>query len=209
MYLMKFCSDCGQELTTGTENFCPNCGQDLRKGRVRAGGGEATLEPEENRSGINISGTQGDVIGTDFSGSGNIIGKNIVVGSGTINVSQQELAKIQDPEYARALKDFSENINQQLKGRQIPEEQVKSINTSLEELEKEVQDVKPGREEQMDYPKQVNIESKTVSVIQKILNVLPEAAETGATFAPLAPFSKLIGRGVTQIVDAIGKRKKL
>jgi predicted nucleic acid-binding Zn-ribbon protein len=200
---MKFCSECGQELTTGTERFCPNCGQNLKKGV------ESTLEPEENRRGINISGTQGDIIGTGFSGPSNIIGKNIVVDSGTINVSQQELSKIQDPEYARALKDFSENINQQLKGKQLPEEQIKSINTSLEELAKEVQDVKPGREEQMDYPNQVNIESKTVSVVQKILNVLPEAAETAATFTPLAPFSKLIGRGITQLVDAIAEKKKL
>ena len=203
---MKYCPDCGEHLILGTEKFCPNCGQDLTKGEVRE---EGTLEPEENRRGINISGTQRDVIGFGFSGSGNIIGKNIVVGSGTINVSQQELAKIQGPEYARALKDFSENINQQLKGRQIPKEQVKSINTSLEELAKEVQDVKPGREEQMDYPNQVNIESKTVSVVQKILNVLPEAAETAATFTPLAPFNKIIGKGVTQIVDAIAKRKKM
>jgi hypothetical protein len=44
---------------------------------------------------------------------------------------QQELANIQDPEYAKALKDFSEN-------------------TSLDELAKEVQGVKPGREEQID-----------------------------------------------------------
>jgi len=203
---MKYCPDCGEHLILGTEKFCPNCGQDLTKGEVRE---EGTLELEENRRGINISGTQRDVIGFGFSGSGNIIGKNIVVGSGTINVSQQELAKIQGPEYARALKDFSENINQQLKGRQIPEEKVKEINTSLEELAKEVQDVKPGREEQMDYPNQVNIESKTVSVVQKILNVLPEAAETAATFTPLAPFNKIIGKGVTQIVDAIAKRKKM
>ena len=203
---MKYCPDCGEHLILGTEKFCPNCGQDLTKGEVRE---EATLEPEENRRGINISGTQRDVIGFGFSGSGNIIGKNIVVGSGTINVSQQELAKIQGPEYARALKDFCENINRQLKGRHIPEEKVKEINTSLEELAKEVQDVKPGREEQMDYPNQVNIESKTVSVVQKILNVLPEAAETAATFTPLAPFNKIIGKGVTQIVDAIAKRKKM
>ena len=203
---MKYCPDCGEHLILGTEKFCPNCGQDLTKGEVRE---EATLEPEENRRGINISGTQRDVMGFGFSGSGNIIGKNIVVGSGTINVSQQELTKIQGPEYARALKDFSENINQQLKGRQMPEEEIKSINTSLEELAKEVQDVKPGREEQMDYPNQVNIESKTVSVVQKILNVLPEAAETATTFTPLAPFNKIIGKGVTQIVDAIAKRKKM
>jgi zinc-ribbon domain len=196
---VKYCSNCGSQLSLGTEKFCPQCGYDLNKGVVRGGGEEVTtLQTEENKRGINISGTQSD-----------IIGKNIVIDSGMINISEQELAKIQDPEYAKALKDFSENINQQLKGREIPEEQVKSINTSLEELAKEVQDVKPGREEQMDYPKQVNIESKTVSVVQKILNVLPEAAETAATFTPLAPFSKLIGRGVEQIVDAIGKRKKL
>ena len=110
---MKFCSECGQELTTGTENFCPNCGQNLKKG------GESTLEPEENRRGINISGTQGDIIGTGFSGPSNIIGKNIVVGSGTINVAETQLQKIPN-EYAQALKDFSESVNQQIKGRQIP-----------------------------------------------------------------------------------------
>lgn len=130
--------------------------------------------------------------------------------SGTVNISQQELANIQDPEYAKALKDFSENINRQLKGRQIPEEQVKSINTSLEELAKEVQGVKPGREEQIDYPIQLNIESKTVSIVQQILNVLPEAEEeTAATFRPLDPFSKLIGKRVAQIVEDIAKRRKL
>jgi hypothetical protein len=195
---VKYCSNCGSQLSLGTEKFCPQCGYDLNKGVVRGGEEVTTLQTEENKRGINISGTQGDTIG-----------KNIVIDSGIINISEQELAKIQDPEYARALKDFSENINQQLKGKEIPEEQVKSINTSLEELAKEVQDVKPGREEQMDYPKQVNTESKTVSVVQKILNVLPEAAETAATFTPLAPFSKLIDRRVEQIVDATRKKKEV
>jgi hypothetical protein len=168
---MDFCSECGQELTAGTEKFCPNCGQDLMKGGARRGG-EA--------------------------------------GSETVNVNQQELANIQDPEYAKALKDFSENINRQLKGRQIPKEQVKSINTSLEELAKEVQDVMPGREEEIDYPIQLNIESKTVSIIEKTLNVLPEAEEKpAATFGPLSPLSKLIGKGVSQVVEDIAKRRKL
>jgi hypothetical protein len=168
---MNFCSECGQQLTAGTEKFCHNCGQDLMKGGIR--GGEA--------------------------------------GSGTVvNVNQQELANIQDPEYAKALRDFSENINRQLKGRQISKEQVKSINTSLEELAKEVQDVMPGKEEEIDYPIQLNIESKTVSIVEKILNVLPEAKEeTAATFRSLDPFSKLIGKGVTQIVEDIAKRRKL
>ena len=81
----------------------------------------------------------------------------------------------------------------------------------MNELAKEVEDIKPGKEEEqeIDYIKQTQVESKTASLIQKVLNVLPEAAETAATFTPLAPFSKIIGKGTQQIVDAIAKRRKL
>jgi hypothetical protein len=106
------------------------------------------------------------------------------------------------------LKEFSESVNQQLKGKQIPEDQVKEINNNLNEFAKEVQDIKPGEEELIDYIKQTQIESKTASTIQKVLNVLPEAAETAATFTPLAPFSKLIDKGVQGIVDAIALKKR-
>jgi hypothetical protein len=106
------------------------------------------------------------------------------------------------------LKEFSESVNQQLKGKQIPEDQVKEINNNLNEFAKEVQDMKPGEEELIDYVKQTQIESKTASTIQKVLNVLPEAAETAATFTPLAPFSKLIGKGVQGIVDAIVAKRR-
>ena len=165
-----------------------------------------------NKKSINIEKTGGDVFGVGVSGSGHTIGKNIVVGSGTINVSENQLQKIPN-EYAQALKEFSENINQQLKGKQIPEEEVKSINNNMNELAKEVEDIKqPGKEgekeEEIDYVKQTQVETKTASLIQRVLNVLPEAAETAATFTPLAPFSKLIGKGTQQIVDAIAKRKK-
>jgi len=51
--------------------------------------------------------------------------------------------------------------------------------------------------------KQTNIEAKTASVIQKVLNVLPQAAETAATFRPLAP----IGKGMQEIVNAIQQRR--
>ena len=168
-------------------NFCSECGQELAAGTEKFC---PNCGQDLKKGGVRGGGE---------------------AGSGTVNVNQQELANIQDPEYAKALKGFSENINRQLKGRQIPKEQVKSINTSLEELAKEVQDVMPGREEEIDYPIQLNIESKTVSIVQKTLDVLPEAEEeeTAATFTRLAPFSKLIGKGVTQIVEDIAKRRKL
>lgn len=57
----------------------------------------------ENEKGILISGVQGDVSGIISGGSGNIAAKNIVIGSGTINVSEQHLAKIPN-EYAESLR---------------------------------------------------------------------------------------------------------
>jgi hypothetical protein len=69
------------------------------------------------------------------------------------------------------------------------------------------EDISPGKEKEIDYVKQTNIEAKTGSLIQKVLNVLPQAAETAATFTPLAPFSKLIGKSVQEIVNAIRVRR--
>jgi hypothetical protein len=197
---MKYCPECGFQFTTGMEKFCSSCGYDVNKG-VAAG-----LDSDKKTS-VHIEKTAGDVFGVGVSSSGNIIGKNVVVGSGTINVSENQLQKIPD-EYGRALKEFSENINQQLKGKQIPEEEVKAINNNMNELAKEVEGVKPGKEAEVDYVKQTQVETKTASLIQRVLNVLPEAAETAATFTPLAPFSKLIGKGTQQIVDAIERKRK-
>ena len=64
---MAFCFNCGQQLST-SEKFCPNCGQNLS-------------DRTDSKGSTNISGNKGDVIGVGISGSGNVIGKNIVVGS--------------------------------------------------------------------------------------------------------------------------------
>jgi len=152
---------------------------------------------------IHMSGV-GDVSGIISGGTGNVAGKYVVVRSGTINVSEQQLARIQGKEYAQSLRDFADNINKQLKDHKIPEDQIKSINQSISELAKEVEDIIPGSE--IDYVRQTNIEGKTGSVIQKVLNVLPQAAETAATFTPLAPFSKLIGKGMQELVNVIQNR---
>ena len=180
---------------------CPNCGQTLR-GRI--------ANDNSGKYSTNIHNTKGEVSNIGFSCSGNNIGKNIVVRSDTIIIRQQELAKISIPEYAKALKDFSESINRHLEGRQISEEKVKWINNSLEKLAKEVEDIQPRdvQREQVNYLKQIQIELKIAGVIQRVLNVLPEDAETVSTFTPLDPFSKLIGRYIQEIIDAISKRRR-
>lgn len=136
-------------------------------------------------------------VGT-ISGSGNIVGKNISVGSITIN--NQQLTNMPS-EYAKSLQDFSKAINEQFAKHNVSQEQAQPIQKSLDELAKEVEEVKP--DEKIDYVKQVTIEAKTGSLIQYVLNTLPEAAETAATFTPLAPFSKLIGKGLDKLIKAI------
>jgi predicted transglutaminase-like cysteine proteinase len=133
--------------------------------------------------------------------SQSIAGKNIVIGAGSINIREHQLAKIPN-EYAESLRTFSESISKQLKDHHKPMEEVNSINQSMNEFAKEVEDITVGKEQEIDYAKQTNIEATTAGVIQSVLNALPQAAETAATFTPLAPVSKLIGKGV-EVVNAI------
>lgn len=66
--MMNFCYICGQQLPLGKEKFCPNCGENLH------------TDKNENNIAMHsteIHGTQGDVIGTEASGAGNIIGREI------------------------------------------------------------------------------------------------------------------------------------
>jgi hypothetical protein len=188
---MAFCSNCGSTLSLGTEKFCPSCGQDLSKGGRRE---------EENRTGINITGTHGDVIGTGVSGTGNIIGKNIVVGSGTISVSEQQLARLPD-KYAQSLKTFSDTINEQLKGQQVQEDKVKEVNETLNDFAKEAEDIKPGEEQNISPGKKRVLNGKFGNVVRGVLKALPTAARIGSSlFAPLAPFSNAIGESVEKVV---------
>jgi hypothetical protein len=152
--------------------------------------------------GVRIRGTYGDVLGVGVSGSGHTIGKNIVIGDGTITVSDQRLTEIQNNEYAQSLKAFTDTINQQLKGKQIPEEEVKSINKSVDELANEVKDIKPGQEG-IDYIKKRQLGTKFVNVAKNVLKVFPKTTETIAAFTPLVPFSRLIGERVEQVAQAI------
>jgi tetratricopeptide (TPR) repeat protein len=62
---VKYCHNCGYKLTLETEKFCPNCGQNL------------TQKSSDYDNKVSITDTGGDVYGTDVSGTGNIIGKEV------------------------------------------------------------------------------------------------------------------------------------
>jgi hypothetical protein len=146
---------------------------------------------------IKVENVQGDVIGVGVKGKGNIIAKEV---SGTINLNFQEYNKMPD-EYAKSLKMFSQEVNAQLKKHNISQEKTAPVQESINELAKEVEGIKP--EEKIDIEKKENIKSKITKVAIRLLKILPEGAETVATFTPLAPFSKIIGKSVEEIVKAI------
>ena len=80
---------------------------------------------------------------------------------------------------------------------------VEGTNNDLNELAKEVQDVKP--DEKVNIIKQKTVNSKFSIFSAKVLKVLPKTAETIAGFTPLAPFSKIIGESVQDLVEALQK----
>jgi hypothetical protein len=155
----------------------------------------------ESNKGIHISGVGGDVFGLDVSGSGNVIGKNISL-SGTINVNNEQLSKIPD-EYAKALKDFSASINEQIRNHNIYQSQLVPLQESINELAKETEGIKPDQE--VVVVKKTELKTKFVNVAKNVLKVLPKTAETVAAFTPLAPFSKLIGEATQSVIEAIQK----
>lgn len=148
---------------------------------------------------INISGVGGDVVGVGVSGSGNIIGGQISV-SGQLTLNAQQLARMPDT-YATGLKAFCDEANRQLKANDVPPEQVAEVQKEIEALASEVKDL-PA-----DAPppptRKLNIAAKFANMAKRLLKVLPDTAETVAAFTPLAPFSKLIGTGVEELVNSI------
>ncbi len=145
---------------------------------------------------ISISGVTGDVV--IGSGTGNIVGKNVTI-SGTVTISNQQLAKVPS-EYAKSLQDFVAGLNQLMEKHRVPPEQAGAVQEKVQELAKEAEGV---RGDKIGMAKEDALRSKVSGLIDTVLKVLPKGVEAAASFTPLAPFSKLIGRGIEQMVKAM------
>lgn len=156
---------------------------------------------EKSGGGINIS-AGGDVVGVGVSGSGNVIGKNVIVGSGTLTISPDKLASL-PPTYASALQQFSSNLNSQMQSNQVPQQTVQDIGKELDQFVQAVGSVKPDT--QPGVLAQKNLNTRFTGLAAKILGALPKTAQVVAAFTPLAPISGLIGESVQSLVEAIQK----
>ena len=88
-----------------------------------------------------------------------------------------------------------------LKEHNISQEKAAPVQESINELVKEVKGIKP--EEKINIERKEDIRAKITKVAIRLLNILPKGAEVVTAFTPLAPFGKIIGKRVEEIVNAI------
>ena len=152
----------------------------------------------ESNGGIHIGNVGGDVVGVGVKGSGNIIGKNISVGS--VSVNDQQLQKI-PKEYADGLKAFTDAINQQFKSNNVPTDKVAEVQKNVDDFSKELEGVKPGQDPGI--VKKSNLKTKLINIAKAALTILPKTLQVITAFTPLAPFSGLIGEDTQALIKAV------
>jgi len=150
---------------------------------------------------INISGVKGDVIGIGVSGSSHVVGKNVAF-SGGIHLESVHLSRL-PKEYAESLREFVAVTTKELQKHNVSSEQIKPIQKDVTELANEVELIKEP--EAITFTKKASITSKLAEIVKRLLKVLPSTAETVSSFTPLAPFGKIIGQSVEELVKAVQK----
>ncbi len=173
------------------------------------------IDNQKNNNTTSSHDGRGDTISANISGSGGVvIGKGITTGDINVNLDQS-IKQNPDNEYLKGLKELTEQLAKEYTKYNIPEVKKNEINLSIQDLQTEVKDIKlePKVEEKpepkieiLSLSKQKQIDAKTTTLIEKIVDALPETSETIANLIPLlSPFSKVIRGGVESIVNAYKK----
>ena len=150
----------------------------------------------------------GNITVGDISGTGIIVGSHITTGDVTIRIDQS-IKQNPNNEYLQGLKELTKKLSKEYEKYNVPEEKKTEINKSIQDLEKEVKDLKPETKvEDLKPSQEKQIDAKTTTLIEKIVDALPATSETITNFTPLSPFSKLIRGGVQNLVDAYKKYKE-
>ena len=169
---------------------------------------------KDNAAGGNIAG--GDNISATVSGSTGVVnvGKNITTGDIMVNLDQS-IKQNPNNEYLKGLKEITDQLSKEYEQYNVPEAKRNNINQSIQDLQTEVKDIKPTpkvedkptpKVENLSLSKQITIEAKTTTLVEKIFDALPQASETIANLIPfLSPFSKVIRGGVESLVNAYKK----
>lgn len=156
---------------------------------------------EDNFNNVNIT-------ATDINGTGIFIGTGIKTGDVNIGIDQLIKQNVQN-EYLQGLKKLTDELSKEYQKYNVPQEKRSEINQNIQDLQNEVKSLKPETKVgDLKLSQEKQIEAKTTTLIESIVDALPAASETIANLTPLSPFSKLIRGGVQSIVDAVKKYKE-
>jgi hypothetical protein len=139
----------------------------------------------------------------DVSGSGIIIGHHIETGDVILGLNSSIKQNPNNP-YLQGLKDLTEKLSLEYQKYNVPDDKRSLINQSIQDLQSDAKNLKPETElKDLSLSQQKQVDAKTTTLVERLIDALPAASEVVTDFTPLSPFSKLIRGGVQSIVDAI------
>lgn len=165
---------------------------------------------------IRTGSTSGQSVVTGkVSGSGNVVGIGNQVSNQTTQITiPAEKLEALPPDLGSAMRAFLEKANGMIAEQPAPKpEEVQAVQEDLEAMVDETnaaveQTPLPTPEQPaptIPIAKKLSIGARFASAAKGLLKLLPKTAEAVAAFSPLAPFGKLIGQGVEEIVQAVVK----
>ena len=150
-------------------------------------------------SGFNVGGNiGGDVVGSGFQGSVQGFIAHTLTVHGDMGVGGAGGAP---NEYVQGVQAFARQVDEQLQTASAPPEAVKPLQEATAELAQEAAKMEP--EQPVSVSRKMNVRAKLYAVAEGLLRVVPRTAEAVAALTPLAPFSKLIGEGLEEVVTAV------
>lgn len=145
-------------------------------------------------------------------GNQNVVAGENIQSANTGTIAQptiqlnQEYIKRMDKEYATALQEFIEKVNQQLRNENVTNDKLEQVQENFNSAAKEMENVKPT--EEIPSSKEYSIGGKLASAVEGLIDISPTIAETVVSTIPiLSPFSKIVGQGLQKVVDRFKKRK--
>jgi hypothetical protein len=166
--------------------------------------GEKEEKVTQDKS-VHIGGAAaGDVIvtGTVEGSTVTASGTSYTTTTQTITIDKMILEKM-PTEYRESLQKFTDEVNKDLAKEEVQLEDMKQLQASANEVAKEMADIKP--EEGVSFEKRTSISTKLIGLARALVKASPKIAEKIISGTPLAPFSKLVGKGFEKIVARLLK----
>lgn len=152
------------------------------------------------RNKISIGDVKGTVMGVGVSGKGHTFVHNEDKSTTKIKIKKKTLNNLPE-EYAEALTGFRKNLNKKIKESSIPGEGTEELQREVDALVDEVASVTEETDQPLPDDKKTGLRNRLHSIGATLKKHLPSAAEAAAAMTPLAPFSKIIGESVGDLLN--------